>query len=244
MSVLQKVPAQKLMMWALLLLAIYPVAIIAARLEIWHFRNSFLLFIAAALVSFAMLAMGLLKLSKGVKNEAQALLVVIVATLLPLSVMGSFVYKSQKYPFIHDISTDLVHAPQLKAAAQARVDTDHSVEYLASEVAQLQQAGYPHLVPLKLSQSPQAVFSEAKRLILENGWQLMAENNQQSPFTLEASDTSLLFGFIDDVVLRIQASEEGTLVDMRSMSRVGKSDMGANAQRIQRFLAELAVGLK
>jgi len=72
----------------------------------------------------------------------------------------------------------------------------------------------------------------------------MPENNQQSLFTLEASDTSLLFGFIEDVVLSIQASEQCTLVDMRSMSRVGKSDMGANAQRIRRFLAELAVGLK
>jgi len=244
MSVLQKLSAQKLMMWALLLLAIYPLAIIAARLEIWHFRNSFLLFIVAALLSFAMLAMGLLKLSKGVKNEAQALLVVIVVTLLPLSVMGSFVYKSQKYPFIHDISTDLVHAPQLKAAAQTRVDTDHSVEYLAGEVAQLQHAAYPQLVPLKVSQSPQAVFSAAKLLMVENGWQLMAENNQQSPFTLEASHTSLLFGFVDDVVLRIQAGEQGTLVDMRSMSRVGQSDMGANAQRIQRFLVDLANALK
>jgi len=244
MSVLQKLSAQKLMMWALLLLAIYPLAIIAARLEIWHFRNSFLLFIVSALLSFAMLAMGLLKLSKGVKNEAQALLVVIVVTLLPLSVMGSFVYKSQKYPFIHDISTDLVHAPQLKAAAQTRVDTDHSVEYLAGEVAQLQHAAYPQLVPLKVSQSPQAVFSAAKLLMVENGWQLMAENNQQSPFTLEASHTSLLFGFVDDVVLRIQAGEQGTLVDMRSMSRVGQSDMGANAQRIQRFLVDLANALK
>ncbi len=244
MSVLQKVAAQKLMLWALLLLAIYPLAIIAARLEIWHFRNSFLLFIVAALLSFAMLAMGLLKLSKGVKSEAQALLVVIVVTLLPLSVMGSFVYKAQKYPFIHDISTDLVHAPQLKAAAMARVDSDHSVEYQASEVAQLQQDAYPQLSPLKVSQSPQAVFNAAKGLMLENGWQLMAHNNQQLPLTLEASHTSLLFGFTDDVVVRIQATGQGTLVDMRSMSRVGKSDMGVNAQRIQRFLTDLAKPLK
>jgi len=228
----------------LLLLAIYPLAIIAARLEIWHFRNSFLLFIVAALVSFAMLTMGLLKLSKGVKSESQALLVVIVVTLLPLSVMGSFVYKAQKYPFIHDISTDLVHAPQLKAAAKARVDSDHSVEYLASEVAQLQQDAYPQLSPLKVTQSPQTVFNAAKGLMLENGWQLMAENNQQSPFTLEASHTSLLFGFTDDLVVRIKATEDGAVVDMRSMSRVGKSDMGANAQRIQRFLTDLANGLK
>ncbi len=244
MSVLQKVAAQKLMLWALLLLAIYPLAIIAARLEVWHFRNSFLLFIVAAIASFAMLAMALLKLSRGIKSDSTALLVVIVATVLPLSVMGTYVYKAQKSPFIHDISTDMVHAPQLNAAARIRLDNDHSVEYLASDVAPLQQAGYPQLVPLKLAHNAHAVFSAAKRLMQDNGWQLLADNNLQMPFTLEASQTSLLFGFTDDVVVRIQALDEGTLVDMRSMSRVGKSDLGMNAQRIQTFLEKLALRVK
>ena len=112
------------------------------------------------------------------------------------------------------------------------------------QLAHLQQDAYPQLSPLKVTQSPQTVFNAAKGLMLENGWQLMAENNQQSPFTLEASHTSLLFGFTDDLVVRIKATEDGAVVDMRSMSRVGKSDMGANAQRIQRFLTDLANGLK
>ncbi len=243
MSVLEKVPSQKLMLVALTLLAVYPLAVIAARLELWHFSNSFLLFIVAALASFVILAIGLLKLSKGDKSDTPAILVTIIATLLPLSTLGSFVYKAQKYPFIHDISTDLVHAPQLLAAAKIRLESDHSVEYLAGEVAALQQKGY-NLTPLIVTQQPAQVFNAAKALMMDRGWELLASENLQYPFTLEASHTSLLFGFTDDIVLRIQATKEGSHVDMRSMSRVGKSDMGANAKRIQTFLSDLSVGLK
>ena len=244
MSVLQKIAAPKLMLWALLLLLVYPLAIMAARLELWHFRSSFLLLIVTALFSFVLLALALLKLSKGLKRESQALLVVMAATILPLTIMGNFVYKAQKYPVIHDISTDLVQVPPLTAAAQVRLASDHGVQHLAAEVAQLQQSAYPQVVPLELSQAPLTVFNAAKDLMLANGWQLLAHNQQQLPYTLEASHRSLLFAFTDDVVLRIQASAQGTRVDMRSMSRVGKSDMGANAQRIERFLADLAVALK
>lgn len=243
MSVLDKVPAQKLMLVAITLLAVYPLAVIAARLELWHFRNSFLLFIVAALASFVLLAIGLLKLSRGEKKGTLALVVAIIATLLPLSTLGSYVYKAQKYPFIHDISTDVEDAPQLKAAAKVRLETDHSVEYLAAEVAALQQKGY-NLAPLIVGQNPMNVFNTAKALMAGKGWDLLAHESLKMPFTLEASHTSLLFGFTDDIVLRIQATEKGTQVDMRSMSRVGKSDMGANAARIQAFLSELSAGLK
>jgi uncharacterized protein (DUF1499 family) len=243
MSILDKVPAQKLMLVAVTLLAVYPLAVIAARLELWHFRNSFLLFIVAALVSFVLLAIGLLKLSRGEKKGTLALVVTIIATLLPLSTLGSYVYKAQKYPFIHDISTNVEDAPQLKAAAKVRLETDHSVEYLAKDVAALQQKGY-NLAPLIVGQNPIDVFNVAKTLMADKDWDLLAHENQKMPFTLEASHTSLLFGFTDDIVLRIQATKEGSQVDMRSMSRVGKSDMGVNAARIQAFLSDLSAGLK
>ncbi len=244
MTILEKVSAQKLVMVALLLLMVYPLAIIAARLEIWHFRNSFLLFIVAALVGFGVFAMSLLKLSKGEKADSNALLVALGAAVLPLAIMGSHVYKAQSSPFIHDISTDLIHAPQLKAAAQVRLKSDHGVEYLASQVSKKQKAGYPELTSLTLSQDPQTVFAAAKQIMVAQGWAMMAENNHELPYTLEASDTSLLFGFTDDVVLRIQLADSGSLVDMRSMSRVGQSDMGKNAQRIGEFFNELTLALK
>ncbi len=243
MSVLESVSSKKVMLVALTLLAVYPLAVIAARLEFWHFSNSFLLFIVTALVSFAVLAIGMLKLSKSAKSDSPALIVAIIAALLPLSILGSYVYKTQKYPLIHDISTDVEHAPQLKAAALVRLESDHSVEYLADEVAPLQLKGY-NVGPLRVSQNPIEVFTVAKTLMEARGWKLLASENGQMPFTLEASHTTLLFGFTDDVVLRIQATKEGSHVDMRSMSRVGKSDMGVNAKRIQTFLSELSAKLK
>jgi uncharacterized protein (DUF1499 family) len=60
---------------------------------------------------------------------------------------------------------------------------------------------------------------------------------------IEAVDTTLLYGFKDDIVVRVQEGAEGTRVDVRSMSRVGKSDLGMNAKRIRTFLARLRAGL-
>ena len=60
---------------------------------------------------------------------------------------------------------------------------------------------------------------------------------------IEAVDTSLLYGFKDDMVVRIQESGEGTRVDVRSMSRVGRSDLGVNAKRIRTFMARLRASL-
>ncbi len=248
MSVLQKVNAKKLSLLALMLLLIYPVAIIAARLELTHFRNSFLIFIVAAIVGFIALVLAILKLSQGDDRETRPLLVVLLATLLPLSIMGTHVYKAQSHPFIHDISTDLVNPPQLQAAAKVRLATDHKVEYATADIAQIQMDAYPDIKALVLNLDAQAVFSAAQLLIEKNGWELLASNQQALPYTLEATQSSVLFGFSDDIVVRIKAVEAGentqTQVDMRSMSRVGKSDMGMNAQRIQAFLTDLQLSLK
>ena len=49
---------------------------------------------------------------------------------------------------------------------------------------------------------------------------------------IEAVDTTFWFGFKDDVVIRCQDFR----VDLRSISRVGRSDLGANAKRIEQFI--------
>ena len=74
--------------------------------------------------------------------------------------------------------------------------------------------------------------------MLALGWEILAADEASG--IIEASDTSFWFGFVDDVVVRISATESGgVLVDMRSASRVGKSDLGKNAQRIQTFMDAL-----
>jgi uncharacterized protein (DUF1499 family) len=244
MSLLQKVPAVKLQWLALALLAVYPLAIAAARLDIWHFRNSFLLFIVAAVVGFVVLVLSVLKMSKGQDQDSKALIIAVAATLIPLGILGNSIINAKSYPFIHDISTDLVTPPALMAAEADRIAGDHPVSYEGPELAALQQTGYPDLSSLVVVDKPLVVFNKARSVVVQSGWQILAENNTDLPYTLEAVDTSLLFGFKDDVVIRIKETMKdgqasGSLIDVRSMSRQGKSDLGVNAKRIIELLNQL-----
>lgn len=239
MSLLQKVPAPKLQLLALILLAVYPIAIVASRMGLWGFKHSFLLFIIAAVVGFVVLVLSVLKMSMGDRQDSKALVIALLATLGPIAILGNSVIKAKSSPFIHDISTDVANPPALVAAKADRIEGDHTVDYAGSEVAELQLAGYPDLKSVTFEESPANVFTKARAAIEQNGWIVLAENNQTLPFTIEAVDTSLLFGFKDDIVVRIAATETGSIVDVRSMSRVGQSDLGANAKRIEKLLNQL-----
>ena len=134
---LQRINANKLQLIALIVLALYPLAILAARLDIWHFRNSFLIFVLASLVGFALLVISILKLSKPVKDEkseTRPLLITIVATGLPLALMGKSIMAAQAHPFIHDITTDFQQPPAFMAAKTVRAESDHDVAYLAENI--------------------------------------------------------------------------------------------------------------
>ncbi|NVK38726.1 MAG: DUF1499 domain-containing protein [Gammaproteobacteria bacterium] len=244
---LEKVPAPKLQWLAIILFAFYPLAILAARLDLMHFRNSFLIFIVSALIGFIVFALAVLKLSRGSGNASQ-LVVAIVFTALPIGLLGSNVLKARSVPFIHDITTDTQNPPQLIAAAKVRTGDDHDVAYAGEEVAKLQLEGYPDLTSLELNAPVEKVAIEAKAVVQALGWEILDEQLTQSPMTLEAVDESLLFGFKDDIAIRLTSFvtpeqhvdvPAKTRVDVRSMSRQGKSDLGANAKRIRVFLEAL-----
>lgn len=244
---LSKIPAPILKWLAIGLLALYPLAILAARLGM-HFSNSFLIFIVAALLGFIVLVLAVLKLPKKKDDESQPLIIAIVLTLAPLMLLGNNIVTAKSVPFIHDISTDTQNPPVFVAAKEARTAGDHAVEYKGEEIAKLQKAGYPNLTTVELDETPENALTKTKQIAQQMGWQVLAVNDQQPPYTLEAVDTSLLFGFEDDIVVRLTpftTPEQNvdvppkTKVDVRSMSRVGKSDLGANAQRIEAFLTYL-----
>ena len=249
MSVLDKISNKKIMLVALLLLAIYPVAILAARSDAIHFRTSFLLFIISALLGFVVLVMSVFKMSKLGQaapdaSPARYLLIAVAATLIPLMLLGSNVYKAQQYPFIHDISTDTSHPPLFSEAAKDRNETDHKVDYEGEALAQAQKLSYVDIKPLVVPQDIQTVLVAVKAQVNDNGWDTLGIQSEQLPFTVEAVASSALFGFKDDVVIRLTQQGQSVIVDMRSMSRQGKSDLGANALRIQAFLKELQLRLK
>ena len=69
------------------------------------------------------------------------------------------------------------------------------------------------------------------------GWTIVAADDAAG--RIEASDRSRWFGFTDDIVVRITPSGSGSRIDLRSSSRLGRSDFGVNAARIETYLAAL-----
>jgi uncharacterized protein (DUF1499 family) len=140
-------------------------------------------------------------------------------------------------PYIHDISTDTTNPPEFVAAAKLRKPGDHPVSYDGKEVADLQQKAYPDLITLTTKASREKVFEAATAAIASMGMHLVDADPSQG--RIEANQTSLLYGFTDDMVVRIATSENGTKVDVRYKSRVSRSDLGQNAKRIRIFLRRL-----
>jgi hypothetical protein len=139
-------------------------------------------------------------------------------------------------PQIHDITTDLEHPPEFVAIKPLRTAAHNSLDRLEPEnLAALQKAGYPDLGPLLLDEPFDQVFNRTVTLVRQRGWTIASA----SAGRVEAISTTPVMGFKDDVAIRIQAEGNRTRIDMRSTSRVGKSDLGANAARIRAFMADL-----
>ncbi len=162
-------------------------------------------------------------------------IVALIVTLAYLAVPGYWVLIAlPKSPRIHDITTDTDHPPAFVAIAPLRAIAGNPAAYDRPEVAALQKKAYPDLVPLTLAQPPTAVFPAALDTVLALGLQLVNASAQEG--RIEASARTLFFGFIDDVVIRLQADGSGTRVDVRSKSREGRSDFGVNAARVRKVL--------
>ncbi|MFA3789905.1 DUF1499 domain-containing protein [Aliiglaciecola sp. SL4] len=166
-------------------------------------------------------------------NVAISAIFALVAVGLPLSIMS----KAKSVPPIHDISTDLTNPPKFIAIAPLRADAPNPVEYAGEETAKQQKEAYPQLTSQKYSELSSQIFSATEAAIKELGWELV--NADKSLGIIEATDTTAWFGFKDDVVVRIVTSGANTIVDIRSKSRVGRSDLGKNAERIQQLFTTI-----
>ncbi len=145
---------------------------------------------------------------------------------------------AQKVPPIHDITTDTVNPPAFVDVLPLRADAPNPPDYAGEEVASQQRAGYPDIRSVEITKTPAEVFAAALQVVEASGWELVGSDEASG--RIEAVATTQWFGFKDDVVVRIQPGRAGmSVVDVRSKSRVGRSDIGANAARIRGFLSAL-----
>lgn len=163
---------------------------------------------------------------------------VIVAAVLGLVLLANFGYwymEIQKgYPPIHDITTDTDNPPEFVAIVPLRADAPNQTEYGGEEVAKAQQAYYNGLETLHLDVPPAEAYERALAAAEQTSWEIVGAFKEE--LRIEAFHKLPWFGFIDDVVIRVDTTDQGSKIDVRSVSRVGRGDLGVNAHRIKKYL--------
>ena len=209
----------------------------------WHFRFAFLTLMPwAAYFGIAALVVSVLTLLLGRSRiESRGIAIAIVAFTaggLIAYVPWHYDQIRQQAPPIHDITTDPDNPPAFVAVAALREAAGPDrVAYEGARVAEQQRLAYPDIQPLTLALAPAAAFNRALDTAQRMGWTIVAADDAAG--RIEASDRSRWFGFTDDIVIRIIPSASGSRIDLRSSSRVGRSDFGVNAARVERYLSAL-----
>ena len=173
-----------------------------------------------------------------VSRSAQGLMAVILGLILAGSIYVPLQMKAkaEAVPMIHDITTDTGNPPPFVALLAARKEAPNGADYDTATTAD-QQKAFADIQSFLSDKPPAEVFEKAKKVATDMGWEIAAAEAAEG--RIEATDTTMWFGFKDDIVIRIAAAGTGSKLDIRSMSRVGKSDLGKNAARIRDFLARL-----
>jgi uncharacterized protein (DUF1499 family) len=225
-------------------LAALALAGLGSRWGWWGFRTGFVIlrWSAYALVASVLVTiLGALAARGAARRRAAALAAVAaVVGLGAVAVPWWYRRSAGGLPAIHDVTTDTENPPEFVAILPLRQGAPNSAEYGGPEIAAQQRAAYPDVEPVRLDVPPAAALARAERAARGLGWEVVAVDSADG--RIEATTRTRWFGFHDDVVVRVTPEGAGSRVDVRSVSRVGKGDVGANAQRVRAFVDRLRTG--
>ena len=204
------------------------------RFGLWGFRTGLGLLHYAVFGALGAIVLGLAALVAGARVKG---LLALVAGLATLAVPLQWRRTADSLPPIHDITTDTEDPPRFVAVLARRGSDANPADYAGPALAAQQKAAYPDLASLVLVEPPAAAFARVRTALARLGLEEVAADEAEG--RIEATATTPWFGFKDDVVVRLRPQGAGTRVDVRSLSRVGRSDLGVNARRIRRILEAL-----
>jgi uncharacterized protein (DUF1499 family) len=204
--------------------------------------NLFLVGYAGALLAILVALIALVHVWRtGFGGAARASL----AILLSLATFAGplfYVVAYSDLPRINDVTTDLAKPPPFVALA-ARGSGANASAYPGQSFAELQAKAYPDLRTVVVDRSADETFELVEETVRKLRWRVTAAEPPTGRTTkvgiIEATDQTLIIGFTDDVVVRVEGSPGRARVDVRSASRYGRFDFGQNAARVRRFIVEL-----
>lgn len=162
-------------------------------------------------------------------------LIIMILGILPLAGVTAYLGPTRmRSPMIHDISTDTDNPPAFFQARTLRTPGENSLNYGGADVARQQHRAYPDIKPIFDDLSREQALTRVVQVVLGMNWTLV--NADFKTGIVEAYAKTRIFGFVDDIVIRVRSRGAGSRIDIRSASRVGLGDAGKNAARIRRFI--------
>jgi uncharacterized protein (DUF1499 family) len=238
-----------------------------SRLAVWARRCAFFS-LAATVLAIAILRAGLLEIVPALATFAGALLFALIGIVLAigafvviwrhgidgagyafaavaigLALLAYPAYlgvRAHKLPMINDVTTDPIDPPRFDVVARLR--PRGTVDYAGLYAAEQQRMAYPDIEPLRVAATPQIAYEEAVKVITRRKWRVVVERAPQAgrrDGQIEAVARTPIMGFRDDVAVRVRPLSDGAVIDVRSASRYGRHDIGANASRIRGLLEEI-----
>src|SRR5262245_61993078 len=231
--------SKAIMIGAIIGAALIPIGALGTRLAIWPFTIGLLMLAAGVLLALIAVVLGIIALivvlSRRRTADRPLLYVGLLVAAAVIVVMGPQLKAGRSVPPIHDITTDVADPPTFDVVTTLRGPGTNTLDYDAVKLPAQQQAAYPDVKTISSSGDVGASFDKALKVLTDMGLEIV--NADREAGRIEATATSRWFGFKDDVVVRIRAAATGSIVDLRSVSRVGIGDVGVNAKRIETFIA-------
>lgn len=225
------------------------VSLVLHRFDLLGSRVATNLFAAGAfgaLLAFALAIIAGVRIWRsGLLGGGQAVAGTLISLLLlagPLWYLPALLAK----PKINDITTNFRSPPAFEQIAALRDKDANPVSYPGTYVAEQQIRAYPDIRPMILERSPDATFDLVQEAVARLDWQIVSERKpgEKGSGQIEAVTKTLVMGYRDDVSIRVSGRAGETRIDVRSASRYGEHDFGANAKRIRRLFSEVRAGLE
>ena len=211
---------------------LFVVGPLLAHIGVFPALGGFMLFGVGGVFGLIALVLGIITAVRGGGGRGLVLAGVLSAVFLAVAI------PSGKVPPINDITTDTANPPQFVSAATLPANHGRDMKYPGVTFAEQQRAGYPDLAPMKLAMPVDEAF---KRVTAAAHGMPDTEITRVDPqaHALKGTSTTRVFRFHDDFVIEVRPDGAGSVVQMRSKSRDGKGDVGANAARIKALFAQL-----
>ena len=233
--------AQALLIGAIVSAVLMVMAGFGTRLGMWDYTGGFTIASGGVMLAAGVFFLGVIGyvvcLRKGLPSERSSILIGLLICVVLLGQFGLQMNAVSSVPRIHNISTDTMDPPSFDALVAIRDAAGaNPLAYDAAVLAEQQQAAYPWVTTLNSPISPAIMLNAATMVLEDLGLEVINVSVEKG--SVEATDPTFWFGVKDDVVVRVRAAESngGSIVDVRSVSRVGQSDLGLNAKRIGSIL--------